>query len=184
MYGIVWLYIRFHIHLFFGVHILTQMQVPVLGGHLDSVNSMFTQMVDPKLVSAYVESSVRLWVLDAGRCSATLTNHKTEVRALASNPREYLDFLFLRTYTDMNFLLKIVLDGVVTESASLAAINSAIFSSRLKIALLNKDSRADATLSGTVTLATIPMATAQILTNCRRLLVLLATDVVAAAIKS
>lgn len=69
--------------------IRTWMQVHILGGDRDSVNSVFTQEVDPQIVSVSVVFTVRLWDLAVGRCRETLPNHKNEVRALAVHPRAF-----------------------------------------------------------------------------------------------
>jgi pleiotropic regulator 1 len=44
--------------------------------------------VDPQVITASHDSTIKLWDLAAGKCMTTLTHHKKGVRALAACPRE------------------------------------------------------------------------------------------------
>ncbi len=67
----------------------SRVQIFALTGHRDSINGIISQANDPQVISASVDSTVRLWDLAAGKCATTLTNHKRGVRAVAMHPREF-----------------------------------------------------------------------------------------------
>ena len=60
----------------------------VLGGHTNTVCSLITSPVDPQVITASHDSTIKLWDLAAGKSVVTLTQHKKSVRSIVANPRE------------------------------------------------------------------------------------------------
>ena len=60
--------------------------VHVLAGHQNTVGAVLTNAVDPQTGSN--DCMIKLWDLAAGKCMATMTNHKV-IRAPAAHPREF-----------------------------------------------------------------------------------------------
>jgi pleiotropic regulator 1 len=67
----------------------TKAQVFALTGHGNTVSDVKCQEADPQIISASMDSTVRLWDLAAGRTMSVLTHHKKAVRALALHPTEF-----------------------------------------------------------------------------------------------
>ncbi|RUO96214.1 pre-mRNA-splicing factor prp46 [Jimgerdemannia flammicorona] len=67
----------------------TKRCVHVLSGHTTTVAEVKCQEVDPQVITASMDSTIRLWDLAAGKTMATLTHHKKSVRGLALHPTEF-----------------------------------------------------------------------------------------------
>jgi pleiotropic regulator 1 len=63
-------------------------EIHVLMGHKDCVSSVLCNSVDPQVITASHDSTIKMWDLASGRSVNTLTHHKKGVRSLAANPRE------------------------------------------------------------------------------------------------
>jgi pleiotropic regulator 1 len=67
----------------------TRQCVHILGGHTSTVSTLFTQNVDPQVVTGSMDNTVRVWDLAAGKTLTTLTHHKKSVRSITAHPTEF-----------------------------------------------------------------------------------------------
>ncbi|KAJ1333746.1 pleiotropic regulator 1 [Microdochium nivale] len=67
----------------------TRSNIHVLSGHAGAVADVKCQEADPQVITASLDSTVRLWDLAAGKTMSVLTHHKKGVRALAMHPTEF-----------------------------------------------------------------------------------------------
>lgn len=67
----------------------TKQCVHVLTGHTTTVADVKCQEADPQVITASMDSTIRLWDLAAGKTLAHLTHHKKSVRGLAIHPTEF-----------------------------------------------------------------------------------------------
>jgi pleiotropic regulator 1 len=67
----------------------TRSNIHVLSGHKNTIADVKCQEADPQVITASLDSTVRLWDLAAGKSMGVLTHHKKGVRALAVHPTEF-----------------------------------------------------------------------------------------------
>ena len=67
----------------------TRSNIHVLSGHRGTVAELKCQDSDPQVITASLDSTVRMWDLAAGKTMGVLTHHKKGVRALALHPTEF-----------------------------------------------------------------------------------------------
>nr|GMC92514.1 protein pleiotropic regulatory locus 1-like [Ipomoea batatas] len=67
----------------------TKIQIHALSGHDNTISSVFTPPLDPQVITASHDSTIKFWDLRyANTTLATLTHHKKSVRAMALHPKE------------------------------------------------------------------------------------------------
>jgi len=67
----------------------TKSQIFAFTGHNSTVSDVKCQAADPQVLTASMDSTIRLWDLAAGKTMTTLTHHKKSVRSLALHPVEF-----------------------------------------------------------------------------------------------
>jgi WD40 repeat protein len=66
----------------------TKNQIHALTGHLQTVTAIETLPVDPQIITASADTTVKLWDIVAGKTFTTLTHHKKGVRSLKAHPTD------------------------------------------------------------------------------------------------
>ena len=60
-----------------------------MGGHSNAVSSIITNSIDPQVITASHDSTIKLWDLAAGKSMSTLTQHKKAVRSIFGSNKEF-----------------------------------------------------------------------------------------------